>query len=50
MPVDSVEEEKGIHAWPVACLFLSSTRDERQKGLKVIVGKIKERMSPKAPS
>ena len=30
------EEESAIHAWPVATLFLSSTRTERQKGLRDI--------------
>lgn len=39
------EEEGGIHAWPVACLFLSSTREERQKGLKRMVRMIKSTMS-----
>ena len=40
-----VEVEKGgIHAWPVAELFLSSTREKRQKGLRVIVEQIWERM------
>jgi acetyl esterase/lipase len=50
IPVSSIEEEGGIHAWPVACLFLSSTREERQKGLKVIVGEIRERMRSTAES
>jgi acetyl esterase/lipase len=74
--VESREEKGGIHAWPVAALFLSSklsstmdrqivssrvkhvstqsipadydplaTKDERQKGLKSIVGRIRERVS-----
>jgi acetyl esterase/lipase len=38
------EEEGGIHAWPVVCLFLSSSRDERQKGLRRIVKIIRENM------
>lgn len=42
---DSQEEEGGIHAWPVASLFLSSTREERQKGLKAIVEHIRSRIS-----
>ncbi|KAH8671777.1 Alpha/Beta hydrolase protein [Tricladium varicosporioides] len=36
------EEEGGIHAWPVACLFLSSTGDERLKGLRSLVRAIAE--------
>ncbi len=43
--VDSREEEGGIHAWPVASLFLSGTREGRQKGLKTIVNMISERMT-----
>jgi acetyl esterase/lipase len=50
LPVSSLEEDGGIHAWPVACLFLSSTRQERQKGLKVIVEEIRKRMSSKQNS
>jgi acetyl esterase/lipase len=42
--VQAQDEKGGIHAWPVAALFLSSTRQERQKGLGVLVGKIRERM------
>lgn len=38
------EAEGGIHAWPVAALFLSSTREERQKGLRMIVEEIQQRM------
>jgi acetyl esterase/lipase len=34
----------GIHAWPVAALFLSSTTEKRQRGLKSIVDQIWERM------
>jgi acetyl esterase/lipase len=37
-------EEGGIHAWPVAELFLSGTREKRQRGLRVIVERIRERM------
>ena len=44
MRVEAQEEKGGIHAWPVAALFLSSTREERQKGLKAIVEKIRERI------
>jgi acetyl esterase/lipase len=47
--VEIREEECGIHAWPVASLFLSSTREERQKGLKTVVHMISQRMT-KAPA
>jgi acetyl esterase/lipase len=45
------EAKGGIHAWPVASLFLASTREERLKGLKAIVKQISERMgaSDRAP-
>lgn len=43
--VETREEEGGIHAWPVASLFLSGTREGRQKGLKAIVHMISERMT-----
>ncbi|KAI9055594.1 hypothetical protein LZ554_000540 [Drepanopeziza brunnea f. sp. 'monogermtubi'] len=39
------EEEGGIHAWPVASLFLSSTREERTKGLQTMVDFIGEKMA-----
>ncbi len=42
--VDAREEGGGIHAWPVASLFLSSTRKERVKGLEVMVKFIGEKM------
>ncbi|KAK2624610.1 hypothetical protein QTJ16_005803 [Diplocarpon rosae] len=35
--VGFIEEDGGIHAWPVASLFLSSTKGERIKGLQVMV-------------
>jgi acetyl esterase/lipase len=41
------EEEGGIHAWPVASLFLCSTREQRTRGLQLIVKKIDERMDTK---
>ena len=41
---ESREEEGGIHAWPVASLFLSSTRQQRQRGLKDIVEHIRTRI------
>ena len=40
--VASREEEGGIHAWPVAALFLSGTAKERQKGLNDIVSHIRK--------
>ncbi|KAI1877979.1 uncharacterized protein JN550_000161 [Neoarthrinium moseri] len=40
--VSSREEAGGIHAWPVASLFLSSSIEDRQKGLKSIVQHIGE--------
>lgn len=43
--VETREEEGGIHAWPVASLFLSDTREARQKGLKTIVHMISEHMT-----
>lgn len=42
--VEAHQEKGGIHAWPVASLFVSSTMEERQKGLKIIVGRIRERI------
>jgi acetyl esterase/lipase len=38
------EERGGIHAWPVASLFLSSSMEERQKGLKDLVEQIRARV------
>lgn len=42
--VDEWEEQGGIHAWPVASLYLGETRDERLGGLQSIVGAMKERI------
>ncbi|KAL7947285.1 Alpha/Beta hydrolase protein [Trichoderma barbatum] len=39
----------GIHAWPVASLFLSSTRRKRLYGLRTIVGEIRKRFD-RAPA
>jgi len=41
-PVSVRDEPGGIHAWPVAAMFLSSTTAERQKGLNNIVRLIKQ--------
>ncbi|KAF2653209.1 alpha/beta-hydrolase [Lophiostoma macrostomum CBS 122681] len=35
--VESEEEPGGIHAWPVASLYLGETKDERLHGLRAIV-------------
>jgi acetyl esterase/lipase len=37
------EEKGGIHCWPVATLYLSSTKEDRQRGLKSIVDIIQEK-------
>ncbi|KAK3942391.1 putative xylulose kinase [Diplogelasinospora grovesii] len=42
--VESKGEPGGIHAWPVASLFLSSTHDERLKGLRAITENISQRV------
>jgi acetyl esterase/lipase len=38
------EEKGGIHAWPVASLYLGATRDERLHGLNDIVQAIHDRI------
>jgi acetyl esterase/lipase len=42
--VDCWEDKGGIHAWPVASLYLGETKEERLGGLQSIVGTIKERI------
>ncbi|KAL5115381.1 hypothetical protein ACEQ8H_006757 [Pleosporales sp. CAS-2024a] len=42
--VDSWEDQGGIHAWPVASLYLGETKDERLAGLKSIVEATKIRI------
>lgn len=42
--VSSQEEPGGIHAWPVASLFLCSSKEQRLKGLRSLVEKIRERI------
>ncbi|KNG48291.1 alpha beta-hydrolase [Stemphylium lycopersici] len=42
--VDCWEEKGGIHAWPVASLYLGETREARLSGLKSVVGAIRERI------
>ncbi|KAF2751090.1 alpha/beta-hydrolase [Sporormia fimetaria CBS 119925] len=44
MEVTCDEEEGGIHAWPVAALYLGETREERLKGLRYVVRAIRERV------
>ena len=48
--VEAQEEKGGIHAWPVAALFLSSMSEGRQKGLKMIAERIRERMGGVYPA
>lgn len=40
----------GIHAWPVASLFLSSTAERRLSGLKSLAGEIRKRSQEKTSS
>ncbi|KAL7626226.1 hypothetical protein AAE478_002996 [Parahypoxylon ruwenzoriense] len=40
--VQSREEKGGIHAWPVAGLFLSSSPWDRQEGLRALVQEIRD--------
>ncbi|KAI8941985.1 hypothetical protein NX059_000095 [Plenodomus lindquistii] len=42
--VDHWEDQGGIHAWPVASLYLGETREERLSGLKSIVEAIHGRV------
>ncbi|KAI0481235.1 alpha/beta-hydrolase [Xylariaceae sp. FL0804] len=44
--VRSQGEAGGIHAWPVASLFLCSLLEERKKGLKVLVQEMRENIQP----
>jgi acetyl esterase/lipase len=48
--VEYQEAKGGIHAWPVASLFLCSTREERMKGLREIAKQINDRMGSLASS
>ncbi|KAK3368226.1 Alpha/Beta hydrolase protein [Podospora didyma] len=45
--VGSKGEAGGIHAWPVASLFLSSTRGKRLHGLKTMTREIRKRVPPR---
>jgi acetyl esterase/lipase len=42
--VETWEEKGGIHAWPVASLYLGETREERLSGLKSVVEATKDRI------
>lgn len=42
--VEVDEEPGGIHAWPVATLYLGETKDERLHGLRDIVSTIRRRI------
>ncbi|GAB1320101.1 hypothetical protein MFIFM68171_10311 [Madurella fahalii] len=42
--VESKPESGGIHAWPVASLFLSSSRDDRLDGLMTMTREIRQRI------
>ncbi|KAK5989126.1 Putative steryl acetyl hydrolase mug81-like protein [Cladobotryum mycophilum] len=41
--VEARRFDGGIHAWPIASIFLSSTRRKRLYGLRTIVGEIRKR-------
>jgi acetyl esterase/lipase len=43
--VDYYEERGGIHAWPVASLYLGETREERLHGLQHIAQAVRDRIS-----
>lgn len=45
VPVEVDEEKGGIHAWPVAALYLGESRDERLHGLRHIVRVTRDRIS-----
>lgn len=45
--VASEAEAGGVHAWPVASLFLSSSTTQRLKGLRSIVEKVRNRIPSK---
>ncbi|KAG5925356.1 hypothetical protein E4U42_004391 [Claviceps africana] len=42
--VDAMKIRRGIHAWPVASLMLSSTTDRRLEGLESIVRQIRQKV------
>lgn len=45
VPVTYNEERGGIHAWPVASLYLGETKEERLHGLQAIVKTTRDRIS-----
>lgn len=44
--VSSHGESGGVHAWPVASMFVSEADEQRLKGLKGIVGEMRSRIQP----
>lgn len=44
--VSAQGEEAGVHAWPVASLFVSNSTERRLKGLRSIVSEMKRRLPP----
>ncbi|KHO00688.1 Alpha/beta hydrolase fold-3 [Metarhizium album ARSEF 1941] len=46
--IDAMEFKGGIHAWPVASLMLSGTRDRRLQGLESIVRHVRKKFSDDA--
>lgn len=44
--VSSYGEDAGVHAWPVASMFVSDTDEKRLKGLNRIVSEMKSRIPP----
>lgn len=45
-PVSVLGEKAGVHAWPVASLFLGDTTEQRLKGLRSIVDEMKRCIAP----
>ncbi|KAL1875905.1 hypothetical protein VTK73DRAFT_9760 [Phialemonium thermophilum] len=44
LDLDAEEEPAGIHAWPIASLFLSSSTEQRYKGVRRLVDKVREKI------
>lgn len=44
--VSAQAEDGGVHAWPVASLFLASSTEQRLKGLRSIIQEMKVRLPP----
>lgn len=47
--VESREEKGGIHAWPVASIFLKAEKQDRQDGLLNVVRSMRRRLGGKCP-